>query len=116
MIAYSMSGCIDSISINNCNIGKWNAYAINSICETLYSISIENTVINMIESQALKKLNIEHFTVLNCTVLSHLPSRTFSALTITNEISIANCSFTTIASHAIELDGMYLYTYYLHCN
>lgn len=72
----------------------------------VYLISFENTEIDLIESQALKKLSIEYLIMRNTTIWSHFPSRAFSALTIANEISISNCSFTTISSHAIELDRM----------
>lgn len=102
---HSISGCIDSVTFNHCYIGKLNAYAIKSI-ETLYSIAFESTVFDVIESQTLKKLNIEHFTIRNCNIRSQLPSRAFSALTISSEMIISNCTFTTISSHAIELDGM----------
>lgn len=101
-----MSGYIDSVSFNNSRIEHFNAYALNSVSDDVYSISFENTEINSIERQALKKLRINHFTMKNTTFRSTLPSQTFSALTITNEISISNCSFTTINSQAIDLAGM----------
>ncbi|XP_055305292.1 uncharacterized protein LOC129569989 [Sitodiplosis mosellana] len=104
IVPYSIGGGIDSITFNNCYIKKLNAYAINSVYETVYLIAFENTGIDVIESQALKKLDIEHFIMRNTTIWSHFPSRAFSALTITHEISISNCTFATISSHAIELD------------
>lgn len=105
MVPYTISGRIDSVTFNNCRIGKFNAYAINSGYQSIYSISLENTDIDVMETQVLKRLTIDHLTMRNVTFRSQLPSRTFSALTITNEISIINCSFTTISSHAIELEG-----------
>lgn len=106
-----MSGYIDSVSFNNSHIEHFNAYAINSISadynDNVYSISFENTEINSIERQALKRLRIDHFTMKNTTFRSVLPSQTFCALTIANEISISNCSFTTINSQAIDLAGRY---------
>lgn len=102
---YSMNGYIDSIAFTNCRIDRFSAYAINSIQEAVYRISFENTVINTIESQALKRLQIEHFLMRNVIFRSHLPSRTLTALTITNDISISNCTFATISSQAIELNS-----------
>lgn len=74
--------------------------------ETVYLIAFENTKIDVIDSQALKKLAIEYLIMRNTTISSHFPSRAFSALTTIHEISISNCTFATISSHAIELDRM----------
>lgn len=105
---YAINGCIDSIAFTNCRIGIFSAYAINSIQGAVYRLSFENTEIDTIESHALKRLQIEHFLMQNVTFRSHLPSRTLSALTITSDISVCNCSFTTISSQAIELNGTWL--------
>lgn len=101
-----MSGDLDSISFNNCFIGKFNAFSITSALQSIHSISIENTDIDSIDSQSLKRLHIENLVLRNTSFRSHLPSRTFNALKITNDFSISNCSFATISSHAIDLDGM----------
>lgn len=101
-----MSGDLDSISFNNCFIGKFNAFSITSALQSIHSISIENTDIDSIDSQSLKRIHIENLVLRNTSFRSHLPSRTFNALTITNDFSISNCSFATISSHAIDLDGM----------
>lgn len=106
IVSYSMSGDIDSISFNNCFIGKFNAYSITSAHQIIHSISIENTEIDSIDSQSLKRLHVEDLVLRNTSFRSHLPSRTFNALTITNDFLISNCSFATISSHAIDLDDV----------
>ncbi|XP_031628451.1 uncharacterized protein LOC116344164 [Contarinia nasturtii] len=104
ILPHSISGCIDSISFNNSHIEKLSAYAINSVCQTVYKLSIENTKIDWVDSQALKKLSIEHFIMQNTTFSHDLPSRTFSALIIKNVMSITNCTFAGISTRTIELD------------
>lgn len=105
ILPYSISGCVDSISFNNCYIQQLKAYAINCVCQTVYSVSIENSRIDWIESQALKKMTIEHFIMRNTTFSHDLPSRAFNALIIKNEFSITNCVFAGISSRTIDLDG-----------
>lgn len=107
-----MSGDLDSISFNKCFIGKFNAYSITSAHQIIHSISIENTEIDSIDSQSLKRLHIENLVLRNTSFRSHLPSRTFNALTITNDFSISNCSFAAISSHAIDLDGMPIWFFF----
>lgn len=115
IVPHSMSGDIDSISFDNCHIGKLNAYSINSAHQSIHSVSFVNTEIDAIESQSLKRLHIENVLLRNTSFRSHLPSRTFHALTITNEFSIVNCSFATISSSAVELDCMNcLFRMHLH--
>lgn len=73
--------------------------------QTIHGISFENSQIDFIDSQSLKRFHIENLVMRNTSFLSPLPSRTFNALTISNEFLIMNCSFATIGSRAIDLDG-----------
>lgn len=104
-----MSGYINSIKFTHCRIGKLNAYSINAVNENVERILFENTEIELVESQSLKRLHIEKFMMRNTIIRSQLPSRAFSALTITDEFSISNCSFATISSDAIDLERKYNY-------
>lgn len=67
---------------------------------------MENTEVASIDMHAFKKFSIDHLVFKNTTFQSHLSSRVFSALSITKQISITNCSFKTIYSRAFDLDGM----------
>lgn len=105
--SYAIDGCVDVVAFDRCYIEKFSAYAMNTQCSPIYRISIENTVIALIDMHAFKKLSIDELLLKNTTFQSHLSSRVFSALTITKHMSISNCSFKTINSRAIDLDGMY---------
>lgn len=104
--SHAIDGCVDVVTFDRCHIEKFSAYAMNTQCRSIYRISIENTEIASIDMHAFKKLSIDELVLKNTTFQSHLPSRVFSALTITKLISISNCSFKTISSRALDLDGM----------
>lgn len=106
MEPYAIDGCIDIVAFDRCHIEKFSAYTMNAQCLPVYRILIENTEIVSIEMHAFKKLNIDQLVLRNTTFQSRLPSRIFSALTITKEFSISNCLFTTINSRAIDLEGI----------
>lgn len=53
-----------------------------------------------------KKLTIDQLTLRNTTFHSDLPSRVFSGLDVTKQISISNCSFKAINSRAIDLEDV----------
>lgn len=107
---YAMSGFIDSVHFSKCYIEAFNAYGINSNHESVYRISFENTEIDFIDRRALSKLNIDNLTFKNTTFLQDLRSQTFYALTITNEMSISNCTFGKIDIQAIGLNSMFKFT------
>lgn len=104
--SYAIDGCVDTVTFDRCRIEKFTAYAMNTQCWSIYRFSMENTEVASIDMHAFKKLSIDHLVFKNTTFHSHLPSRVFSALSITKQISITNCLFKTIYSRAFDLDGM----------
>lgn len=103
--SYAIDGCVDTVAFDRCRISKFTAYAMNTQCSSIYRFSMENTEVAAIDMHAFKKLSIDHLVFKNTAFQSHLPSRVFSALSITKQISITNCSFKTIYSRAFDLDG-----------
>lgn len=106
LAAYAVDGCVDIVAFDRCRIEKFSAYAMNTQCWSIYRISIENTEIASISMHAFKKVSVDYFMLRNTTFQSDLPSRVFSGLDITKQITIENCSFKTINPRAIDLKGM----------
>lgn len=106
IVSMAFNDGIENIEFIQCHIGKLNAFAINiNHHQSLYGLTFESSRIDAIESQAFKKIQINHFIMKDTTIKNPLPTRAFYDLIITSQMSITNCSFTTISSNAIMLNG-----------
>lgn len=105
--SYALSGSIENIEFVECRIGKIMAFAINCVNEVVYNISFDGCVIDRIDSQAFKNMRLQHFMFRNTIFTSSLVNRAFYRLTINDNFSMLNCSFDTITSGAIQLNGTF---------
>lgn len=109
ILPHALSGSIDHIEFIECKIGKIRAFAVNGLNGALFNISIVHCIVDRIETQAFKKMSIENFEIKYTTILSPVPSRAFYDLIITDNFLISHCSFSTIASGAIMVNGICLH-------
>lgn len=75
--AHFIKGRVEDLIIKDVSINKIHSFAFTGIFNEINSVTIQNTTINEIETQAFKKLTIHDLEIKDTTFLLNLPSRFF---------------------------------------
>lgn len=75
--AHFIKGRIEDLIIKNASINKIHSFAFTGFFNEINLVTIDNTTINEIETQAFKKLTIHNLEIKDTVFLLNLPSRFF---------------------------------------
>ncbi|GJQ71856.1 hypothetical protein Trydic_g11992, partial [Trypoxylus dichotomus] len=96
--SYTFSGRISRITFENVVIAQILPFAFSSLVQS-QRIAFSNMTAEHVQAQAFKKFTTGQLTISNSN-MTYLPSRSFSEVTVTENLLISNSSFGTIKSGA----------------
>lgn len=96
--SYTFSGRISRIELENVIVEQIMPFAFSSLIQS-QRIDFTNIITENVQAQAFKKFTTGQLTISNSN-MTYLPSRSFSELTVNENLLISNSSFGTIKSGA----------------
>lgn len=100
--AHFVKGRVEDVIIKDVTLNKVHSFAFTGFFNEMNSISIVNTTINELESQAFKKLTIHNLEIRDSKFLLNLPSRTFYDCIVGN-FFVENSRFTLLHPSTFEM-------------
>lgn len=103
--SHTISGFIQSITIENSALGYFERFAVNGIRSTVQLLQIRDTILNGSEPYAFKKFTADLIEFNNVTMSRAIPSKFFYGIVVRKQFSIRNCNFQLIQPSSFDMQG-----------